>query len=369
MDLRDVTLREGNQQPGRAYEVDQRVAAGRELDRLGVAYLQAGFPVAGDDDVETVRRLSAEVDADVVGLARALPGDVDAVLEAEADVVEVMAGLSDYQLAHVLDHSAEEMLAGLASAVERAHDGGATVHVTLVDAFRSEPARITAAWDRLAEVELVTLADTVGVRTPTEVATTLDALSDAVDLDRIGVHFHDDLGVGTANALTAIDAGVGAVDASVAGVGERAGNAALEEVVVGAELRDVGTPVPASDRLVPICRAVLEALDEPIPPRKAIIGEGVTTHESGLHTAAMLKEPATFEPYDPARFGGERLLVFGAGSGRRSAAALLERAGLEPTEAAVEAALELLAERGPLGLDEAVETIASDLDAGAAGRD
>lgn len=359
--IADVTLREGDQMPGRSYSVDQKVTAGRELDRLGLAYLQAGFPVTGEKDREAIRRLSPTTDAEVIGLARSLPGDVDAALDAEADIVEIMAGFSDYQLDHVVDASTPEMLDSLLGSVDRAIEGGATAHVTLVDAFRTDLERLVTVFDRVADAERVNLADTVGVRTPAEVTTFLESLSSDVDLDRVGTHFHDDLGVATANALAAVDAGVAKVDASVAALGERAGNPALEEIVVGVTLRD-GTPaVEEVDKLIPICKSVLASLDEPVQPRKAILGPEVTTHESGMHTAAMMDEPAVFEPFDPATFGGERRLVFGEGTGRSGARKLLERAGVPSTAEAVDVLLDRLATAGPLSLEEALSLAESEL--------
>ena len=361
MQLCDVTLREADQMPGRSYTVDQKVVAGRELDRLGLSYIQAGFPITGATDREVIRRLASTTDAAVVGLARALPGDVDAALDAGADVVEVMAGFSDYQLEHVLGTSPSGMREKLRGAMERAEDGGVEVHVTLVDAFRTDVDRLVEVFEYVEHVDLVNLADTVGVRTPTEVQGFLDELSSSVPLDRVGVHFHDDLGVATANALVAIDAGVAKVDASVAALGERAGNPALEEVIVGCSLRYGTLATSGADEVIPVCRAVLDVLGEPVQPRKAILGEEVSTHESGLHTAAMMDEPGVFEPFDPGRFGGERRLVFGEGTGRSAARKLLGRAGIEPTEDLVNDALDLLASNGPLSLGEAVGLLESNL--------
>ncbi|PSQ05892.1 citramalate synthase [Halobacteriales archaeon QS_6_71_20] len=355
--LCDVTLREGDQMPGRSYGIEQRVAAGRALDDLGVELIQAGFPVTGESDRETVRRLAcdADVKARIVALARAVAGDVDAALTAEADVIEVMVPVSDLQLGHVLDESRETAFEMLVAAVERVRDGGATPHVTLVDAFRTEPSALIEAFERVPDVPTVSLADTVGARTPHTVHELLSALGASVDLSRAGVHFHDDLGVATANALAACDHGVGRIDVSVASLGERAGNAALEEVVV-AGTTDLGVEFGVdTERVIPACTAVLDELDESVEPRKAVLGREVTEHESGIHTAAMVREPATFEPFAPADFGGGRRLLFGEGTGRGGARALLERAGVEPTDERVSGLLDALAERGPVDAEAAID--------------
>jgi len=353
--LRDVTIREGAQMPGRTYAVEDRVAAGRALDRLGVDAVQAGFPAVGETDRAAIRRLAADDDvaADVVGIARARVADVEAALDAEADVIEVFVPTSDRQLEHVLGESREAALSMTGEALDRAREGGARVHLTLVDGFRTAPGHLSTTFEAFSSVPTVTVADTVGARTPGRVRDLVTDLQDrGVDGDRLGVHFHDDLGVATANTLAAAAAGATTADVSVASLGERAGNAALERVVVADAVDGPGGDegVVAVDRgdLVPACETVLDALDESVDPRTPILGEAVTTHESGIHTAAMLRDPGTFEPFDPADFGGERRLVFGPGSGRGSARVLLERAGIDPTDERVDRLLGLLSERGPM---------------------
>ncbi|MFC6835238.1 LeuA family protein [Halomarina ordinaria] len=355
MYLCDVTLREGDQMPGRNYTEAQKVAAGRALDRLGVDAIQPGFPVTGEKDVRVTRTLADECEADVVALARAVSGDVDAALDAEADVVEVFGALSSLQLEHALGTDRETMFERFDAAIERVRDGGATPHLTLVDAFRTEREHLVAAFERYPDLPMVTLADTVGVRTPASLRHDLTALGEGVDLARVGVHLHDDLGCATANALVAHEVGVGKADVSVASLGERAGNPAVEEVVIAGVLEyGESFGVTAAD-LVPACRTVLAALEESVPPRKAILGSEVMEHESGIHTAAMLREPRTFEPFDPGAFGAERRLVFGAGTGRSGARQLLERAGADADEETVAAYLDRLAAEGPLDTEEAVD--------------
>jgi isopropylmalate/homocitrate/citramalate synthase len=350
--LRDVTIREGAQMPGRRYVVEDRVAAGRALDRLGVDAIQAGFPAVGETDREAIRRLAADgLSADVVGIARARVGDVEAALDAEADVIEVFVPTSDRQLEAVLGVSHETALSMTGEALDRAREGGTAVHLTLVDGFRTDPERLAETVAAFPSVPTVTVADTVGARTPDRVRAVVAGLLDrGVDGGRLGVHFHDDLGVATANTLAAVTAGATTADVSVAALGERAGNAALERVVIADAVGGADGFTPDLDRsaLLPTCRSVLETLGEDIDPRTPVLGEAVTTHESGIHTAAMLRDPGTFEPFDPAEFGGERRLVFGPGSGRGSARALLDRAGVDPTAERVARLLDLLAERGPM---------------------
>lgn len=354
MHLCDVTLREGDQMPGRSYSAEQKIAAGRVLDRLDVTFVQAGFPITGEKDREVIRELSADADADVIGLARATTGDVEAVLDANADVVEVFASLSDLYLEHALGKSQSEVFDMLGDAIDVAREGGARVHLTLADAFRTDPERLEEAFRTFPEVPFVNLADTVGARTPSSVRTLLDGLGERVDLSRVGVHFHDDMGVATANALAAYELGVGKADVSVASLGERAGNPAFEEVVVAGKTDHGDAFGVRTEELVPGCREVLDVFGEEVQPRKAVLGTEVTEHESGIHTVAMLDEPTVFEPYDPSDFGGQRRLLFGAGTGRTGARKLLVRADVEPTDERVIKYLDALGEHGPIKTDEAV---------------
>lgn len=352
MRLLDATLREGSQMPGRDYSVDQKVSAARALDDFGLPYVQVGFPATGERDREAVRRLAGDLRADVVAIARAVESDVEAALAADADVVEVFAPLSSLHLEHAIGKSREEAFAMLGEAVDRIHEGGATAHVTFVDAFRTDREHLVRAFETF-DAEYVTLADTVGARTPRSVESILSDLAPDVDLGRVGVHFHDDLGVATANVLTAYEVGVAKADVSVASLGERAGNPALEEVVVAGDLEYDESFGLDREALVPACHAVLDALDEAVDPRKAVLGEEVTQHESGIHTAAMLEEPSVFEPYSPERFGGERTLLFGRGTGRTGARRLLERAGVEADAETVDAFLDLLGDEGPMDAETA----------------
>lgn len=353
MELTDVTVREAAQMPGRDYTADQRIEAGLAVDDLGVERIQTGFPVAGGPEVEVTRELGPRVDADTVAIARAIAGDVEAAVDAGADLVEVFAPVSDRHLEYDLQKPREAVLEQWRGAVDVALDAGAEVRVAVLDAFRTDREHLRTVLDRFDDVGSVGLADTVGRRGPTTVRQTLEALRTDTDLDRVSVHFHNDLGLGVANVLAAAKCGVGNADVSVAALGERVGNPALEEVVVAGVLEyDEAFGVEA-DRLVPVAERVLDALGESVSQRKPILGAEATRHEAGLHTAAMLAEPSTFEPFDPARFGGRRTLVFGRGTGRGGARALLERVGVEPTDERVAAFLDLLADRGPLDQHEA----------------
>jgi isopropylmalate/homocitrate/citramalate synthase len=354
MQLNDVTLREGDQMPGREFTADEKIRAARRLDDLGLSYIQPAFPITGEKDQSVVAELAGTTDADIIALARAVTRDIDVSLEAGADVVEVFVSVSDRHLEHLLGKSRAEMLEMLTEAVDYVVDHGGTPHVTLADAFRTDHADLIEVFESLPDVPMLTLADSVGVRTPASVRAFLGELSETVNLDRVGVHFHDDLGCGTANVLAAYQLGVAKADVSVAGLGERAGNSSLEEVVAASTVDsddDLGVDV---GKLIPVCRDVLDDLGESYGERKAVLGTAIAEHESGIHTAAMLSDPATLEPFDPAVFGGSRRLVFGKPTGKSGVRKLLQRAGIDADEATVDAFSETLSEHGPLELADAV---------------
>jgi len=355
MELCDVTIREGEQMPGRSYSTEQKVAATNALERLDLDYVQIGFPAQGRDEIVDCRAMIDATDTTTTVIARAMESDVDAGLETGADVVEVIAPLSDRQLEHAIGESREEMWSAIGDAIDRVDDGGATAHVVLVDAFRTETRHLVDAFEAFPTADRITIADSVGARTPAGVRDVLETLDDAnVDLGRAGVHFHDDLGLAAANALVADSAGVEKIDVSVGSLGERAGNTPIEQVVAGRTTAG-DPPGVRTGELVPVCRSVLEALDESISPRKPVLGEDVYTHEAGIHTAVMLDHPDVFEPYAPDEFGARRRLQFGAKTGRTGARKLLERAGHEATDGRIEAFRETLRDRGPVDLETALE--------------
>lgn len=356
VDICDVTIRESEQLPGRSYTFEQKIDAGRELDSLGIPLIQAGFPTIGDTEKQAVRTLSETLNADVVAIARAMQRDVDAALEANADVIEIFGPVSDRHLASTIGTNRETMIERLRTAVDRATAGGADVHLTIMDAFRTEFEHLRMVVNQFDDVQCLGLADTVGASPPHIVGEVLDKLlAEGVSSAQLGVHFHDDLGVATANALVAAHRDVGRIDVSVASFGERAGNPSLEEVVVLCDQYESTSLDLEVNELIPTCKRALAALDESVSDRKAILGADVFEHESGLHTAAMLRDPSTFEPFDPATYGGHRSLVFGGGTGTGAAQELLSRIGSDPSEKRVESLLSVLEHEGPVDLETALE--------------
>ncbi|EMA46630.1 trans-homoaconitate synthase [Halococcus morrhuae DSM 1307] len=353
MQLTDVTIRESAQMPGRSYTAEQRIQAGEAIDSLGVDRLQPGFPAAGEIEREVVRELSSRADAETVAIARALEQDVEAAVAANADVVEVFAPISELHLKHDLGKSRDEVLEMMDDALRVGRKEGITVQLMILDGFRTENEHLLQVFERFDDLRMIGLADTVGRRSPTSVRSTLEQLSSHVDIGRVGVHFHNDLGVGSANVLTAYECGVSNADLSIAALGERVGNPALEEIVAIGDLEYDDSFGVDPQRLIPVADEVIDALGEEISARKPILGREATTHEAGLHTAAMLDEPSAFEPFDPSRFGGERTLIFGEGTGRGGARKILESVGIKPNKNTIDDFLKRLSEQGPMDREDA----------------
>lgn len=337
--LKDVTLREGAQVPGLDIGDEQGRAVIEALAALGIDRVELSFPRATPR--ESWYRAAERHGLQTAALARSIPADVEAALAVEPDEIEIIITTSEVQLEHALGQSPQTAATMMHDAVELAADGGVRVGVTLMDAIRADEEIL----DRYAETAVeagashVTVADTTGVGDPSSVAETVRGVVETVGHEAgVTIHPHDDMDVGAANAKAGVEAGADSVDATVGGLGERAGNAPLEAVAV--LLAEHGDPFDIDhETLTPVCRRIHEILDVPLDPTTPVIGEAVHRHESGLHTAAMLRDPAAYEGFDPTRYGANRHLLFGRGTGSGAVRAMLADAGIEPTDDRVTRAL------------------------------
>jgi len=337
----DTTLRDGEQTPGVSFTPEQKLEIAHLLDELGVHQIEAGFPVVSEGEREAVRRIAREdLDADILCLARTLRGDVDAAVECEVDGVITFIATSDLHLKHKLKMSREEVLERIADTVEYAKDHGLWVAFSAEDGTRTEFEFLEKVYRTAEEcgADRVHATDTVGVMIPEAMRRFVRKIRRVVDLP-IGVHCHDDFGMAVANSLAAVEAGAQAISTTVNGIGERAGNAALEEVVMALEKLyglDLGLN---TEVLAELSRKVAEYSGIDVPPNKAVVGENAFRHESGIHVAAVLEEPRTYEPMDPREVGMERKIVLGKHTGRKAVIAKLKELGVEPEEEIVEEVL------------------------------
>ncbi|MDP7080344.1 MAG: homocitrate synthase family protein [Candidatus Undinarchaeales archaeon] len=351
IELYDSTLRDGEQTPGVCFTPDEKEAIARELDAVGVPIIEAGFPVVSPKEAEGVRRIvAAGLDARLVALSRLRDEDIDVAVDCGVDGVLLFIASSDVHLDHKLHMDREQVLEAVASKVAYARDRGLRVQFTPEDASRTDPAFLkevlaTAEW---AGAERVGVADTVGILDPAATRRLVRTAMEAVKVP-VSVHLHNDLGLATANTLAAFEEGVVAAAVTVNGIGERAGNASLEEVAASLAVHygyDCGIDL---SRLTELSELVSHLTGIPVPGNKAVVGPNTFTHESGIHVAAVLEEPATYEPFPAELVGGRRNLVFGKHSGRKAVRHLLRKEGLAHGPDAVGRVLALLKDvEGPL---------------------
>lgn len=338
----DTTLRDGEQSPGATMTTDEKLRVANQLVRLNVDIIEAGFPAASPGDLAAVKEIARQVRGSAVaGLARANITDIDAVweavCEAEHPVIHVFLATSEIHLQHKFQISPEEALQRIKSMVEYARNLCPTVEFSAEDATRSD-------WDYLCRVcetaikagaTTINLPDTVGYTTPIEYAdmfTTIRERVPGVEDITLSAHCHNDLGMATANTLAAISAGARQVEVTINGIGERAGNTAMEEIVMALRTRPekfghATTNVEAGE-LLQASQLVSRLTGLPVQPNKAIVGANAFAHEAGIHQDGMLKNRLTYEIMTPQSVGwGETRLVLGKHSGRHGLDARLRQLG------------------------------------------
>lgn len=345
----DTTLRDGEQSPGFSMAPAEKVELARQLEALRVDVIEAGFPISSPGDQEAVRMVAREVrDVAVAGLARANARDVDAAIEALRPAarprVHVFIATSPIHMEHKLRMRPDEVVAAAEAAVRLARRSVGDVEFSAEDASRSEVeflCRIFEAAIR-AGATVINVPDTVGYTTPPEYAALIRTLRERIpDSDRVtwSVHCHNDLGLAVANSLAAIAAGARQVECTMNGIGERAGNAALEEIVMAVRTRGdaygVRTGVNTT-HLYRTSRLLTAITGVPVQPNKSVVGENAFSHEAGIHQHGVLVNRATYEIMRPEDIGlPTNNLVLGKHSGRHAFRKALEDQGVRLDDAAL----------------------------------
>lgn len=341
----DTTLRDGEQSPGCSMNLQEKLEVAHALAQLGVDVIEAGFPIASPGDFEAVKAIAQEIRGPVIcGLARCREADIDRAWEAlrgaESPRIHVFLATSAIHREHKLRMTKEQIIELAVAGVRRAAKYCSNVEFSPEDAARTEIdflcQVVEAAID--AGATTVNIPDTVGYAVPSQMYRLIKTLRERVpNIDKavISVHCHDDLGMAVANSLAAIQAGAGQVECTINGIGERAGNCALEEIVMALRVRqdvfhaDTGV---VSQRLVPTSRLVAGITGMVVQRNKAIVGQNAFAHEAGIHQDGILKEPRTYEIMRPEDVGFSRSdLVLGKHSGRAALAARAKALGYELT--------------------------------------
>ncbi|MBS7640898.1 MAG: 2-isopropylmalate synthase [Candidatus Bathyarchaeia archaeon] len=331
----DTTLRDGEQTPGVSLTPEKKVLIARKLDELGVDIIEAGFAAASEGERKAIKLITKEkIRAEICSFARGLKDDIDAALKCDVDSVFLVIPASDIQIRSKLQKNREEVLRMVEESVEYAKAHGLIVEFGPEDSTRSDMSFLKQMIKTAlsAGADRITPPDTVGILTPERAYQFFSELKTAFPGTVFGVHCHDDFGLAVANTLAALMAGATIAHVTINGLGERAGNAALEEVVIALKLQyNVDIPI-RTELLYETSLLVSRLTGVPTQPNKAIIGENAFTHESGIHTHAILVDPSSYEPIPPEIVGRVRRIVVGKHAGIHGIRAALMEMGINPTE-------------------------------------
>jgi 2-isopropylmalate synthase len=371
----DTTLRDGEQSPGASMNVQEKLRVAKQLVKLGVDIIEAGFPIASEGDFEAVRRIANEVrGATIAGLARAKEPDIKRAYEAVKDApnkrIHTFHSTSDIHLKYQFRVSREEALKRSVEMVRLARSLVDDVEFSPMDATRTELPYLLDVVEAVVEAGALTvnIPDTVGYTTPEEFGNIIKAIKERImDKAVISVHCHNDLGLAVANSLSAVLNGAGQVECTINGIGERAGNCSMEEVVMALRTRrdffNADTNINTKE-IIRSSRLITKITGIPVQPNKAIVGANAFAHESGIHQDGLLKEKTTYEIISPESIGLQSTkLVLGKHSGRHAFKARLKELGYDLSPEEIESAFvkfKHLADQKKDIYDEDIETLVSE---------
>ncbi|GGM73299.1 trans-homoaconitate synthase [Thermogymnomonas acidicola] len=358
----DTTLRDGEQTPGVAFGARDKVEIASALEEAGVDIIEAGFPAVSEEEMDAVAQVASTVSrSEVAALARCNTGDIERAINSGASLVHVFIATSDTHMHYKLRMNRDQVISRIRDSVERCSSSGIGTMFSPEDATRSDREFLFRAIATAVEAgaRWINIPDTVGVMFPSSMFEMVREVHSAFSTD-LSVHCHNDFGLATANTLFGIAAGARQMQVTVNGIGERAGNASLEECVLGAEAFLGCRTGIRKDRLYDLSRLVAEKSGVPVQPNRAIVGQNSFSHEAGIHVHGVINEPSTYEAFDPAIVGRRREVVFGKHSGINAVIWAFRNRGMEIDEEEARAVLRSIkASGGRITEDEVVERFES----------
>lgn len=327
----DTTLRDGEGTPGVSFTSDQKLLIAQQLDKLGVDTIETGTPITSEGERKaTAAIVKARLNTEVCALARCVKDDIDAALDCDVGCIHIYIATSDIHLKHKLKMTRKQALERAVEHVRYAKKHGVVVEFSAEDATRTDLRYLKDVYRAAvkAGADRINVPDTVGVITPRGMYYLISQLRPIIKVP-ISVHCHDDFGLATSNSLAAVEAGAEQVHATINGIGERAGNASLEEIVMGLRALYGIKPKVRTELLVETSDLLERLTGIAMPPNKAIVGDNAFAHETGVHVHGVLEFPGTYEPISPESVGHHRRLMLGKHTGKHSVAKHLKDLGVE----------------------------------------
>ncbi|GAB4306437.1 MAG: homocitrate synthase family protein [Methanobacteriaceae archaeon] len=329
----DTTLRDGEQTPGVCLRTPEKLKIAKKLDELKIHQIEAGFPIVSNEEKRSVKAIvNEDLNAEIIVLSRTKKEDIDIALDCDVDGIITFMGTSDIHLEHKLKLSRDQALNVCMKSIEYAKDHGIFVAFSAEDATRTDLDFLKRIYKKAEDygVDRIHIADTVGAINPYGMDFLVKELRSHLKTD-IAMHCHNDFGLALSNSIAGLLAGGNAISTTINGIGERAGNTSLEELVMALLIVygvDLGFNIKVFYELSKI---VEEFTHMQIPANKPIVGKNVFRHESGIHVDAVIEEPLTYEPFLPELIGHHRRIVLGKHSGCRAVKAKLQECGIEVT--------------------------------------
>lgn len=359
----DTTLRDGEQAPGIALTPDEKIQIAQKLDKLGVDIIEIGFPASSEGEREAAKNLkSIGLDATLCGLSRLVKNDVDAVIDSDLEYMHTFIGTSPLHRDYKLKMSKEEIIDKTIRTIEYGKDHGLTVEFSCEDATRTELDYLLEVYNAAesAGVDKINVPDTVGILVPTTAKTLINKLRPNIKVP-ISVHFHNDFGLAVANSVMAVEEGANQAHLTINGLGERAGNASLEEFVITLRIAYGIDLNIDTTQLFNLSDFVSKITGFELPPNKAIVGKNAFAHEAGIHVQGILNNSETYEPIPPEIVGQSRKIALGKHAGMNGLKAKLKEFHLELNDEQVKNVfkkIKAVGDKGKILNDEDIKSLA-----------